>query len=158
MQTPKGLAKALVHRALAHPELPLRVRRYAQIPGTFSRSGAVLFPMENTYRNIAFAPYWHFGGFREVALGAMFFHEVISPFDLLDASRDFTSPKAAELTVQQHRLRQRQDAIRVALASARHGAEWPRLSALNASVFLRLSEIRREKQAEVTRLAGSKAQ
>ena len=70
MQTPKGLAKALVHRALAHPELPLRVRRYPQIPGTFGRSRGVLFPMENTYRNIAFAPYWYFGGFREVALSA----------------------------------------------------------------------------------------
>jgi hypothetical protein len=71
MQTPKGLAKALVSRALAHPELNLRVRRYPQIPGTFSASRDVLFPMENTYRNVAFAPYWFWGGFREVALGAM---------------------------------------------------------------------------------------
>jgi len=55
MQTPKGLAKALVSRALAHPELLLRARRYPQLPGTFSRSRDVLFPMENTYRNIAFA-------------------------------------------------------------------------------------------------------
>src|SRR6185503_8559819 len=51
MQTPKGLAKALVRRALTHPELSLRVRRYPQIPGTFSRSRGLLFPMENTYRN-----------------------------------------------------------------------------------------------------------
>jgi hypothetical protein len=158
MQTPKGLAKALVHRALAHPELPLRVRRYPQIPGTFGRSRGVLFPMENTYRNIAFAPYWYFGGFREVAPGAMFYHEVISRFDVLEASRDFISPSVAELTVEQHRLRQRQDAIRVALASVQHGAEWPRLSALNASVSRRLSDIRREKHAEVSRLAGTKAQ
>jgi hypothetical protein len=114
--------------------------------------------MENTYRNIAFAPYWYFGGFREVALGAMFYHEVISRFDVFDASRDFMSPMVAELTVEQHRLRQRQDAIRVALASARHGAEWPRLSALNASVSRRLSEIEREKHAKVSGLAGTKAQ
>ena len=158
MQTPKGLAKALVNRALAHPELHLRVRRYAQIPGTFSRSGEVLFPMENTYRNMAFVPYWFFDGFREVAFGAMLYHEVISRFDVLDSSRDFMSPRAAELTLQQHRLRRQQDAIRVALASAQYGADWPRLSALNAGVSRRLSEIRREKQAEVTRLEGSKAQ
>ena len=158
MQTPKGLAKALVHRALTHPELPLVVRRYPQIPGTFGRSRGVLFPMENTYRNVAFAPYWYFGGFREVALGAMLYHEVLSRFDLLQASRDFISPGAATLTVEQHRLRQRQDSIRVALASGRHGADWPRLSALNASVSRRLSDIRREKDAEVRRLDGTKAQ
>ena len=99
MQTPKGLAKALVHRALAHPELPLLVRRYPQIPGTFSRSRGVLFPMENTYRNIAFAPYGYFGGFREVALGAMLYHEVISRFDVLEASRAFISRRVAGLTV-----------------------------------------------------------
>jgi hypothetical protein len=158
MQTPKGLAKALVRHALAHPDLSLRVRRYTQIPGTFSRSRGVLFPMENTYRNIAFAPYWYFSGFREVALGAMFYHEVISPFEVFDASRDFVSPIAAVLTVEQYQLRQRQDAIRIALAATQHVAEWPRLSALQADVFRRLSEIRREKQAEVSRLAGTKAQ
>jgi hypothetical protein len=158
MQTPKGLAKALVRRALAHPELPLRVRRYPQIPGTFSRSRAVLFPMENTYRNIAFGPYWYFGGFREVALGAMFYHEVISPFEVFDASRDFVSLRAAELTVEQHQLRQRQDAIRVALAATQDVTDRPRLSALQADVFRRLSEIRREKQAEVSRREGTKAQ
>lgn len=158
MQTPKGLAKALVHRALAHPELSLRVRRYPQIPGTFGRSRGVLFPMENAYRNIAFAPYWYFGGFREVALGAMVYHEVISRFDLLEASRAFQSASVAELTVEQHRLRQRQDAIRVALASAQHGADWPRLSVLNASVSRRLSDIRRAKHAEISRLAGTTAQ
>jgi hypothetical protein len=31
MQTPKGLAKTLVKRALAHPELRLQARRYAQL-------------------------------------------------------------------------------------------------------------------------------
>jgi hypothetical protein len=158
MQTPKGLAKALVRRALAHPELSLRVRRYPQMPGTFSRSRAVLFPMENSYRNIAFAPYWYFGGFREVALGAMFYHEVLSPFEVFDASRDFISPTAAALTVEQDQLRERQDAIRVALASSRHATEWPKLSALHGRVFQRLSEIGREKQAEVSRVAGTNAQ
>ena len=33
MQTPKGLAKALVARALKNPEFHLRVRRYPQLPG-----------------------------------------------------------------------------------------------------------------------------
>ena len=159
MQTPKGLAKALVRRAFTHPELRLRVRRYPQIPGSFSASRDVLFPMENTYRNIAFAPYWYWGGFREVALGAMFYHEVISPFDILESSRDFMSARAADLTLEQHRLRTHQDAIRLALTSTQHNtAERLRLSALNASVFRRLGRIRREKQAEVVRLEGSRAQ
>jgi hypothetical protein len=159
MQTPKGLAKALVSRALAHPELNLRVRRYAQIPGTFSTSRDVLFPMENTYRNIAFAPYWFWGGFREVALAAMFYHEVISPFDVRESSRDFMSARAAYLTLEQHRLRQRQDAIRLALTSTQLSAgEWPRLSALNASVYRGLRHIGREKQAEVATREGTKAQ
>ena len=159
MQTPKGLAKALVRRALAYPELNLRVRRYPQIPGTFSASRDVLFPMENTYRNLAFAPYWFWGGFREVALGAMFYHEVISPFDVLESSRDFMSARAAHLTLEQHRLRKHQDAIRLALTSTQHNAgEQQRLSALNASAFRRLGQISREKQAEVARLEGSRAQ
>ncbi len=158
-ETPKGLAKALVDRALEHPELHLRVRRYAQVPGTFARSHDVLFPMENTYKSIGFAPYWFFGGFREVALGAMFYHQVISPFSMLESSRDFISPRAAQLTQEQRRLRQRQDEIRLALASAHHhGSSWSRLSELDASVFRRLGEIRKEKQAEVSRVAGSKAQ
>jgi hypothetical protein len=158
METPKGLAKALVDQALQHPDLHLRVRRYAQIPGTFSRSRDVLFPMENTYRSIGFAPYWFFGGFREVALGAMFYHQVLSPFGMLESSRNFMSPRAAQLTLEQRRLRQRQDEVRLALGSAHnHGSRWSRLSELNASVFRRLDEIRKEKQAEVTRVAGSKA-
>ena len=159
MQTPKGLAKALVSRALAHPELKLRLRRYPQIPGTFSASRDVLFPMENTYRNIAFAPYWFWGGFREVALAAMFYHEVLSPFDVLESSRDFMSATAADLTLEQHRLRKHQDAIRRALTTTQHNdAEWARLSALDESVYRRLGQIRREKQAEVARLEGSRAQ
>jgi hypothetical protein len=100
METPKGLAKALVGRALEHPELRLRVRRYAQIPGTFSRSRDVLFPMENTYKSFGFAPSWFFGGFREVALGAMFYHQVLSPFGMLESSRNFISPRAAQLTLE----------------------------------------------------------
>jgi hypothetical protein len=159
MQTPKGLAKALVSRALAHPELNLRVRRYPQMPGTFGASRGVLFPMENAYRNIAFAPYWFWGGFREVALGAMFYHEVASPFDVIEAFRDFMSARAADLTLEQHRLRKRQDAIRLALISTRRSAtERSRLSALNASVFRRLGQIRTEKRAEVARVEGTRAQ
>ncbi len=158
MHTPKGLAKALVALGLEHPELHLRVRRYAQIPGTFSRSRDVLFPMENTYKSIGFAPWWFFGGFREVALGAMFYHQVLSPFSMLQSSRDFVSAKAARLTLEQRRLRQRQDEIRHALAVAlNHGTAWPRLSALNARVFQRLGEVEQEKRAEVNGVAGSKA-
>lgn len=159
METPKGLAKALVEQALENPELNLRVRRYAQIPGTFARSRDVLFPMENTYRSLGFAPWWFFGGFREVALGAMLYHEVISPFGLLESSRDFISSKAAQLTLEQRRLRRRQDEVRLALASNYdRGSRWWKLSELNTEVFRRLGEIRNEKRAEVSRVAGSKAQ
>ena len=159
METPKGLAKALVDQALRNPDLNLRVRRYAQIPGTFGRSRDVLFPMENTYRSLGFAPWWFFGGFREVALGAMFYHEVLSPFDMLESSRDFISPKAAQLTLEQHRLRRRQDEVRLALASAHNGgSSWWKLSELNREVFRRLGEVRNEKRAEVRRVAGSQAQ
>jgi hypothetical protein len=159
METPKGLAKALVDQALRNPELNLRVRRYAQIPGTFGRSRDVLFPMENTYRSLGFAPWWFFGGFREVALGAMFYHEVLSPFDMLESSRDFISPKAAQLTLEQHRMRRRQDEVRLALASAHNGgSSWWKLSELNREVFRRLGEVRNEKRAEVRRVAGSQAQ
>ena len=159
METPKGLAKALVNQALEHPELNLRVRRYAQIPGTFGRSREVLFPMENTYRSLGFAPWWFFGGFREVALGAMLYHEVISPFGMLESSRDFISPKAAQLTLEQRRLRRRQDEVRLAMASVhnRGSSSW-KLSELNMEVVRRLAEIRREKRAEVSRVAGSQAQ
>jgi hypothetical protein len=69
------------------------------------------------------------------------------------------SARAADLTLEQHRLSQRQDAIRLALTTTRHDAgEWPRLSPLNATVFRRSGQIRREKQAEVARLEGSRAQ
>lgn len=159
METPKGLAKRLVERALERPELQLRVRRYAQMPGTFGRSRDVLFPMENSYRNLSLAPWWFFGGYREVALGAMLFHEVISPFSVLESSRRFDSPRVAQLTLEQHRLRQRQDEIRVAFASARHhNAPWSRLAELEARVVRRLSEIRQEQRDAVTRVAGSPAQ
>ncbi len=158
MQTPKGLAKALVARGLEHPELRLRIRRYPQLPGTFGRSRGVLFPMENTYQSIAFAPWWFFGGFREVALGAMLYHEVISPFDILQASRDFMSPAAAQLTLEQVRLRRRQDEIRRALVVAEsRGANWPGLAEANARVFQRLAEIETAKRADVTQVEGSKA-
>jgi hypothetical protein len=85
---------------LENPGLNLRVRRYAQIPKTFGRSRDVLVPMENTYRSLGFAPWRFFGGFREVALGAMLYHEVISPFGMLEASRDFISPRAVQRTLE----------------------------------------------------------
>ena len=158
METPKGLAKALVARALEDPAIHLRVRRYPQIPGTFSRSRDVLFPMENAYKSIGFAPWWWFAGFRYVALGAMLYHEVISPFDMLQSSRDFISTEARELTLEQHRLRRRQDDIRQALAVAQsRGSEWSSLSELNGRVAQRLAEIRNAKRAEVRRIEGSKA-
>jgi hypothetical protein len=159
METPKGLAKALVARARTRPDLRLSVQRHAQIPGTFGRSRSVLFPMENTYRNPGFAPWWFFGGFREVAFGAMVYHEVISPFRLREASEDFMSPHAVALTHEQRRLRQLQDDVRLALASADlHASRRAALSELNATVFDRLREIRGEKAAEVARVAGSEAQ
>jgi len=158
MQTPKGLAKALVARALKHPELHLRVRRYPQLPGTYGRSTDVLFPMENTYKSVALMPWWFFGGFREVALGSMFYHEVISPFRILESSRDFMSPRAAQLTLEQWQLRRRQDEIRRALAVAvSRDSGWSTLSTMNASVFRRLSEIGNEKRDEVTKIEGSTA-
>lgn len=136
METPKGLAKALVNQALEHPERRLRVRRYAQIPGTFSRSRDVLLPMENTYKSLGFAPWWFFGGFREVALGAMLYHEVLSPFGMLESSRNFMSPGAARLTLEQRRLRQRQDDIRIALASPHNeGSRRTKLSRLMRVFF-----------------------
>jgi hypothetical protein len=88
----------------------------------------------------------------------MFYHEVISPFDVRESSRDSMSARAADLTLEQHRLRQRQDAIRRALTPTQHNAGGrPRLSALNATVFRRLGQIRRAKQAEVAGFEGSRA-
>lgn len=158
METPKGLAKALVARGLKNPAIRLRVRRYPQIPGTFSRSRDVLFPMENTYKSVGFAPWWWFGGFRYFALAAMLYHEVISPFDMLESSRDFISAEARELTLEQRRLRRRQDDIRQALASAQsRGRGWSSLSELNERVVRRLAEVERAKRAEVRRVEGSTA-
>ena len=158
MQTPKGLAKALVARALKYPELHLRVRRYPQLPGTYARSTRVLFSMENPYKSVALMPWWAFGGFREVPLGAMFYHEVISPFRMLESSRDFMSARAAQLTLEQWQLRRRQDEISRALASAVcRDAGWSKLSTINANVFRRLSEIDHDKRAETTRIEGSTA-
>jgi len=157
MQTPKGLAKALVAQALNHPELRLQVHRYPQLPGTYRRSTSLLFPMENTYKSVAFMPWWFFGGFRIVALGAMFYHEVISPFSVQDSSRDFMSPLAAQLTLEQSQLRQQQDDIRAALALAEsRNSGWSTLSEHDARISRRLAEIRAQKQAEVTRREGAR--
>jgi len=156
LETPKGLAKALVDREQQHPQLHLRVRRFAQIPGTFPRSRDLLFPLENMYKSVAFAPWWVFGGFREVALVAMFYHQVITPFSVLQSSKDFITPRAAQLTIEQGKLRRRQDEIRLALAAAHgHDTKWSTLSALNGWVFQRLADIRREKQAEADQVEGS---
>lgn len=156
MQTPKGLAKAMVARAVAHPELGLHVRRYSQVPGTYARSPGVLFPMENTYRSPAFLPWWFFGGYRDVAFGSMLYHEVLSPFRLRTTVREFRSPLAARLTLEQRHLRAQQDGIRRALQVMDHDdRRWPQLVSAEARVFTRLAEIRREQAAEVTRVEGS---
>jgi hypothetical protein len=158
MESPKGLAKALVAHARAHADLHLRVRRYAQTPGTFARSRSALFPMENTYRSTAFAPYWVFGGFREVALGAFVYHEFLSPFRLDQAASDFATGRAAALTAEQERLRQRQDAAEAALTSAiSRDRDWPRLAALCTMVSRRLDAISQEKHAEADGVRGSSA-
>ena len=158
MQTPKGVAKALVTRGLEHPELHLRVYWYPQLPGTFPRSRSVLFPMENMYKGLGLAPWWLFGGFREVALGAVFYHEVLSRFDIRRSFSDFMSPRAARLTLEQRQLRQRQDEIRGALATAYDDdVRRARLSELNVRVFRRLREIKEEKRIEADQTVGSRA-
>jgi len=160
MQTPKGLAKTLVDRARARPDLRLRVERYPQVPGTARRSTQVLFPMENTYRNLSFAPYWYFGGFREVALGALLYHEVFSPFRLADAFEDFLSARAAELTVEQIRLRSEQDKVRRLLLQSAAGNARRRLDleAVNGAIVRGLQTVKAEKEVEVRRILGSDAQ
>jgi hypothetical protein len=158
METPKGLAKSLVNLAVARPDLQLRTRRYPQIPGTFPRSQDVLFPMENTYKSIGFAPWWFFEGFRTVALASMFYHEVMSPFSLFESARDFMSPGVSRLTLEQRRLREQQDDVRRQLARIRSGdSRRPRLAALDARVARRLGEIRDEKREEMDRVMGSDA-
>ena len=160
MQTPKGLAKTLVDRARARPALRLRVERYPQVPGTIGRSAEVLFPMENMYRNIGFAPYWYFGGFREVALGAMFYHQVLSPFRLAGAFEDFLSAQAGHLTMEQVRLRTLQDEVRLLLQveSGSGGRRRLDLEVLNGTVVRELRAVKAAKQAEVDRVLGSDAQ
>jgi hypothetical protein len=115
--------------------------------------------MENTYKSIGFAPYWFFGGFRDVAVGAIVYHEVLSPFSLADALRTFVTPQAGRLAREQQRLRERQDENRRALASAiGRAADWSRLAESNAWLNRRLGEIREEHRIEVQRVTGSKAQ
>ena len=119
----------------------------------------MLFPMENTYRNITFAPYWYFGGFREVALGAMVYHQVIAPFTLAGAFEDFLSPHARNLTAEQGRLRHLQDDVRrTLLGGAAVGRNRVEREQLNAKVFQRLRTVQADKQTEVRRVLGSKAQ
>ena len=159
METPKGLVKALVAHAELHPELRLVVHRYPQVPGTIGRSREILFPMENMYKSLGFAPYWFFGGFREVAFGAMFYHEVIAPFSLIDAAMAFASPVAARLSWEQRRLRDRQDAVQGALnAAVNRGRGWSGLASANARLAERLAEIRDAQRAELHLVAGSDEQ
>jgi hypothetical protein len=98
METPKGLAKALVDLARKHPEFQLRAERYVQTAGVGPRSREVLFPMENVYSNPSFAPYWFFEGFREFAIGAFVYHKVFSRFSLPHAFVRFSAPSAGTLT------------------------------------------------------------
>ena len=95
METPKGIAKALVGFARAHPERHLRVDRYVQTPGAGPRSREMLFPLENLYRNPTFAPYWFFEGFREVALGALVYHQVVARFSVERAFNRWSPPHRA---------------------------------------------------------------
>ena len=132
MEVPKGIAKSLVHRSLKHPELQLHVDRYTQVPGTFPRSHNALFPLENTYKNISFLPYWYFVGYSEVALGAMVYHQLLSPFSLIGSMKDFLSPRAAQLTFEQ---RQRRD-----------GRLRPK------------ADVKNDKSAEIRRVLGSREQ
>jgi hypothetical protein len=158
MEVPKGLVKALVHHVLEHPELEFRVQRYPQLPGTFPPSRGVLFPLENTYKSIALAPWWYYDGFRVAAVGAMLYHQVISPFNVRSTARAFISPRAARLTAEQTRLRRRQDDVRRAFSRAVTNSEpWTTLARIDAGVSRRLDEIRREQRAEVSRVEGSKA-
>jgi hypothetical protein len=159
METPKGLAKALVDRALTHPDFNLTIQRYAQLPGTFPRSREVLFPLENLYKSRGYWPYWFFEGFREVAAGAMVYHEVLARFSLLDASRDFISPRASALTRAQNQLRNVQDVYRDAMARvSSDDASRVRAAALTAAAGEGLRAIRRAKAAETASIEGSDGQ
>jgi len=158
MEAPKGLVKALVARALEHPEFGLRARRYPQLPGPFPPSSSALFPLENMYKSIALLPWWYYEGFRVVGAGAIFYHQVISPFDIRQAVRAFGSPRATRLTLEQRRLRRQQDEVRRAFSRAVANSEpWSRLATLDAAVDRRLARIGRELQHEVARVDGTPA-
>jgi hypothetical protein len=94
METPKGLAKALVVLAREHPEIELHADRYPQLPGTAPRSREALFPMENVYRNLSFAPYWFFGGFREFAVGAFLYHKLFERFSIANAYDSYATSRS----------------------------------------------------------------
>jgi len=159
METPKGLAKALVDRALAQPDFDLTIERYTQLPGTFPRSRDVLFPLENLYRSRGFWPFWFFEGFREVASAAMLYHEVLAPFSLLSASRDFASSRGAALSREQERLRNLQDSYRNAMTRfSSNEASRMRYRNMNVAAAERLRAIQREKDDEVARVEGSDGQ
>jgi hypothetical protein len=159
METPKGLAKALVERALAHPDFRLHIQRYSQLPGSFPQSRDVLFPLENMYKSLGYAPYWYFEGWREVALGAMVYHQLLAPFSMLTASRDFISPAAAELSREQVRLRRQQDLNRTEMESIRlDDSLRARTAAIGAATAERLAAIKKAKEDEVALVEGSASQ
>ena len=160
MEVPKGLAKSLVARALKHPELQLQVERYTQLPGTFPRSHDALFPLENTYKNISFLPYWYFVGYSEVAIGAMVYHQLLSPFSLIGSMKDFLSSRAAQLTFEQRRLRRLHDDARISLMLGRplRGEGILDAERVNARRLRNLRDVKNDKNAEIRRILGSKKQ
>lgn len=161
METPKGLAKALVDRALRNPALELSAIAFPQLPGTARRSGGVLFPMENMYRNLTFLPYWYFGGFRAVAIGAWVYHHTFARFSVRDAFQDFLSPHARDLTTEQRRLQRTLADMRndAAISSGPEGAQ-ARFDRERAreTIAHRLSAIAAEKRDEIDRVLGTAAQ
>src|SRR5262249_18020920 len=98
METPKGLAKAMVDLAARNPDVHLRVEHYPQTPGASPRRAKAVFPLENVHRNPSFAPYWDFEGFREFALGAMIYHQIVSRFSVERAFRTFSASGSAPAT------------------------------------------------------------
>jgi hypothetical protein len=157
METPKGLVKALVQLALTHPEMKLHAERYVQLPGLSPRSREVLFPMENAYRNLSFAPYWVFGGFREFALGAFVYHQVISRFSVRGAFEQFLSPEASGLTLARYQMKesggQRETPSEPGIWGGGASSVVVRPSTVSGS-----QDLESEWRAQVSHVLGSKAQ
>lgn len=123
METPKGLAKAIVDLAARNPGVRLRVEHYPQTPGASPRSAKALFPLENVYRNPSFAPYWYFEGFREFALGAMIYHQLVSRFSVERAFRTFSANGTAPASASDWR-RVGREFTELSITASR-GVAWP---------------------------------